>query len=112
MISVGLGASCGALLRYLITYLWKRLRIDWPLATLVINLTGAFCLGLLIHEFPGNQFTILFWETGFLGGYTTFSTLNTELVAMYNDQKWFNLAIYAFSSYFGGILLAWIGMQI
>lgn len=112
MILVGLGASCGALFRYLFTYLWKQLRIDWPLATLLINLTGAFCLGFLIHQFPSGQFTILFWETGVLGGYTTFSTLNTELISMYNDRLWGNLMLYASLSYLGGLLLAWIGMQI
>lgn len=112
MILVGFGASCGALLRYLFTYLWKRLRVDWPGATLLINLTGAFCLGILIRHFPSSQFTILFWETGFLGGYTTFSTLNTELIAMYNDHQWLNLVIYGTLSYLGGPGLAWLGMQL
>lgn len=65
MILVGFGASCGALLRYLFTYLWKQLRVDWPGATLLINLTGAFCLGILIHRFPASQFTIFFGKPDF-----------------------------------------------
>ena len=77
----------------------------------MINLTGAFCLGILTQHFAANQSAILFWETGFLGGYTTFSTLNTELVAMYNDHQWFNLIIYGTLSYLGGLGLAWLGMQ-
>lgn len=112
MILVGLGASCGALLRYLFTYLWKKARIDWPLATLFINLTGAFCLGLLIHNFPSGQFTMLFWETGFLGGYTTFSTLNTELITMYNECQWKSLLFYGCLTYFGGLCLAWIALHL
>ena len=46
MISVGLGAAIGAVIRYIITTWWKKLRIDWPLATLFINITGSFLLGI------------------------------------------------------------------
>lgn len=112
MILIGLGASCGAVFRYLLTWWWKKFRIDWPGATLLINLTGAFCLGLLAQKFPNSQFTSLFWETGFLGGYTTFSTLNTELIAMYNDHQWRKFAIYMTMTYVGGVFLAWVGMTI
>ena len=56
MILVGFGASCGALLRYLFTYLWKQLQVDWPGATLLINLTGAFCLGILRSFFGKPDF--------------------------------------------------------
>lgn len=112
MILVGLGASCGALLRYILTYLWKKLRIDLPGATLFINLSGAFILGLLTRQFPTNHFVSLFWATGVLGGYTTFSTLNTELMAMYNEHEWRGLTIYACLSYLGGLALAWLGMQL
>lgn len=112
MINVGLGAACGAISRYLLTCWWKHYRIDWPLATLLINISGAFCLGIFIHHLPDSRFTILFWETGFLGGYTTFSTLNTELVAMYNDRRWGKLIIYFLLTYLGGLLAAWLGMQL
>lgn len=40
MINVGIGAAIGAVIRYIITSWWKKLRIDWPLATLFINITG------------------------------------------------------------------------
>ena len=112
MINVGCGAALGAVLRYLLTTLWKRQRIDWPLATLVINLSGAFVLGILTgHLVPGSA-AMTFWGVGVLGGYTTFSTFNTELIAMIDERRWDAFAAYLLLSYGGGLLLAWLGMQL
>ncbi|MEY8441514.1 CrcB family protein [Lactobacillaceae bacterium 24-114] len=112
MIIVGCGAALGAIARYLITYWWKYFRIDWPFATLIINLSGAFFLGLLMQKLGGNSFSGLFWQTGVLGGYTTFSTLNTELIAMYNDHQWLKFTSYLFLTYLGGLGAAWLGLII
>jgi CrcB protein len=58
---MSLAGGCGALARFLVSR-WLRV----PYGTLVVNLTGAFALGLL-----GNNFVL---GTGFVGAYTTFST--------------------------------------
>ena len=44
MMIVGCGAMIGAVIRYWITSIYKRMRWNWPLATLFINLSGAFLL--------------------------------------------------------------------
>ncbi|MFQ9706035.1 MAG: fluoride efflux transporter CrcB [Limosilactobacillus pontis] len=112
MLSVGCGAALGALLRYWLTSRWKRCRIDWPLATLLINLTGALALGLLTGHLAASDAAMRFWGVGLLGGYTTFSTFNTELVAMIDEHRWGSLLVYFMLSYAGGLLAAWVGMQI
>lgn len=112
MITVGCGAAVGAIARYIITYCWKQFKIDWPLATLIINLSGAFILGLLMQRLGNDSQAALFWQTGVLGGYTTFSTLNTELIAMYNDQQWVKFGSYLCLTYFGGLVAAGLGMII
>lgn len=58
---VGAGAALGALARFGVS---SMLNDDIP-TTLAINIIGCFLMGLLA---PG-----VFWGTGFLGGFTTFS---------------------------------------
>lgn len=112
MISVGFGSAIGALIRYLLTNLWKKTKVNWPVATLFINISGAFILGILTHHFLSDSQTMLFFGTGVMGGYTTFSTFNTEMVAMIDERRWAALGCYLCLSYGGGILAAWWGMQL
>jgi CrcB protein len=50
---------------------------DFPLGTLVVNLTGSFALGVLVGASATHRIAFLL-GTGFLGGYTTFSTWMVE----------------------------------
>ncbi|MHA2789747.1 CrcB family protein [Corynebacterium sp. S7] len=65
---VGVGAALGALTRYGLLFVVATL-LPSPgndvAVTLVINIVGCFAMGLFA---PG-----LFWGTGFLGGFTTYS---------------------------------------
>jgi len=79
----GLGAAC----RFLIdSALAARTRRNFPVGTLVINVTGSFLLGLLVgwaqQHGPGAEPARAVLGTGFLGGYTTFSTASVELVRL------------------------------
>ena len=112
MLSVGCGSALGALLRYWLTTWWKRQQVYWPLATLLINLTGALVLGILTGRLAATGSAMLFWGVGLLGGYTTLSTLNTEMIAMVDEHRWGSLVIYFVVSYVGGLLAAWLGMSI
>jgi len=74
-------AVCGALGAF------ARFRVDgavtsrtdtvFPIGTFVVNLTGAFALGVLLGLGPPHRAALLL-GTGFLGGYTTFSTWMVE----------------------------------
>ena len=112
MLSVGCGSALGALLRYWLTTWWKRQQVDWPLVTLLINLTGALVLGILTGRLAATGSAMLFWGVGLLGGYTTLSTFNTEMIAMVDEHRWGSLVIYFVASYVGGLLAAWLGMSI
>lgn len=56
----------------------------WPVATALVNVTGAFLLGLLltvldqVETTPGRERVRLLLGTGVLGGYTTYSALALE----------------------------------
>lgn len=110
MIGIGIGAGVGALCRYEVTNLIKRRWARWPLATLLINLTGAFVLGVLLTR-ANLWFGAASWTTGFLGGLTTFSTMNVEAVGLLAERRWFAAAGYLLLSYGGGLGLAALGIR-
>lgn len=108
---VGLGAALGAVARFALTNYGKKhwmKQTDLPLPTLVINLTGSFLLGLL-YALQVNPALYAFLGTGVLGGYTTFSTLNTELVTLASSKRKRTLKTYLLASYAGGMVLVTIG---
>ncbi|SDN05414.1 fluoride efflux transporter FluC [Limosilactobacillus mucosae] len=107
---IGLGASLGAALRWILTLTWKKWgRSGWPIATLFINLTGSFLIGWLSNIAMTDSLR-LFLTTGLLGGYTTFSTFNTELLAMLDEGKIARWWRYMLISVLGGLGFAWLGM--
>lgn len=83
---VGAGAMVGGMARYGISQglsdLWGR---ALPYGTFVVNVTGSFVIGLVMAvliERVGDPVWRLLLVTGFLGGYTTFSSYSFELVTM------------------------------
>ena len=90
---ISLGAVLGANLRYWFG-LWagQRWGTLFPFATLFINLTGSFILGFFVTLITG-KFLIdprwrIFFATGFLGSYTTFSTYTYESIALLMAGNW------------------------
>lgn len=109
--AVGFGASLGAVARYALTSYGKK---HWmqgtacPRPTLLINLTGAFFLSLAFAlRLPASVYAFL--GTGVLGGYTTFSTLNTEMVSLAENGQKHVLKHYLLASYLGGAVLLTCG---
>ncbi len=84
---VALAGGLGAVARFLVDAVVGRLtrRTGLPLGTLAVNATGSFLLGWLagwwaLHTGdPGYRIVL---GTGFLGGYTTFSTASVEAVRL------------------------------
>lgn len=64
----------GAVTRYAVdNAVTARVRTHFPWGILLVNLTGSFALGVLVGAAVGSD-TMFLAGTGFLGGYTTFST--------------------------------------
>lgn len=91
------GGGLGAGIRYLLDGLVMRGRKDaFPAGILLVNVTGAFVLGVLTGVgslLDPAWLTIL--GVGLLGGYTTFSTVGVETVLLAQrgrrDWAWVNL---------------------
>ena len=112
ILTAGFGAIWGAVLRYGITnYGKKHWSKRFPYATLLINLTGTFILGFVFSRNLSPFFYALV-GTGVLGGYTTFSTLNVELLSQWENHKYGLFSLYVFLSYVGGLLLVFIGFKV
>jgi len=86
-----LAGATGALARFLLdASIKQRWRSPFPLATVVINVTGSALLGMLagIVLFHGES---SMWQTvvgtGFCGGYTTFSTASFETVRLVQQDR-------------------------
>jgi fluoride exporter len=86
-IAVGLLGGIGALGRFLVDgIVAARTRHEFPLGTLVINLSGATLLGFLVGlGFTGNR--LLLAGTATLGSYTTFSTWMLETQRLAEDGE-------------------------
>jgi CrcB protein len=90
---VFLGAGLGGAFRLGINELAARLLgIEFPFGTLIINVLGAFIMGLLTEYFAFrggvSQEVRLFLTTGILGGFTTFSTFALESVVLWQRGQW------------------------
>jgi fluoride exporter len=75
---MALAGALGALARYRVDLaISGRVATDFPLGIFVVNLSGAFALGVLAGAAVahGAMFIV---GTGFMGGYTTFSTWMVE----------------------------------
>ncbi len=70
----GLGAACRSLVD---VEVGRRTSSRLPWATFAVNVTGSFALGLLVGAAAGSD-VLLVVGTGFLGGYTTFSSASLE----------------------------------
>lgn len=62
-----------------------------PWSTLLINVSGSLVLGVLTGLVGANLLTEdwhLALGTGFLGGYTTFSTASFETISLIEERRW------------------------
>lgn len=78
---VAVGAVAGALVRFAVSSAWPTRAFPW--ATLVVNLGGAFLIGLVMLPGPAPHVTRLWFVVGFLGALTTLSTYSFETVDLW-----------------------------
>lgn len=79
---VALGGALGSVARYGVGRAWPAHPGGFPVPTLTVNLLGSFAIGLLymwVTTRAGNpEAARLFWMTGVLGGFTTYSAFALE----------------------------------
>lgn len=88
---VGTGGFIGSVCRYLLGGAVQRMlhTLRFPYGTLAVNVIGCFLIGFVYGLGNSKQFfsteARLFLATGFLGGFTTFSSFGYETFALATD---------------------------
>ena len=110
ILAVAAGGAAGGLIR---TALGET-STSWPWPTLVVNLVGAFVLGVVVMYGRRHWPAILIAgvAVGGLGALTTFSTLAAELWNFLDAGDWGALASYGLASVLGGGLAAVAGVRV
>ncbi len=114
ILAVFAGGFCGTIARTLLSMLIQsRLGNSWPYDILLINLTGAFLLAffttLADATFLIGPTRRLFINVGFLGAYTTFSSLALGDILQFEKGHWLPGLLYMVLSITGGILAVLAG---
>ncbi|NMM62807.1 fluoride efflux transporter CrcB [Clostridium sp. P21] len=112
---IGLGGFLGAILRFLVKSApINNFGNNIPVNTLIINITGSFLLAFIttaaLEGFKINTDLKLGICTGFLGAYTTFSTLCKESSELIYKAHYFYSITYVLNSAFLGLTAAYLGV--
>lgn len=90
-VAVALAGGLGAAARFVLDGFLRTNATAYPLGTFLINVSGSFLLGLvtgfaLSAVLPGAALLVV--GSGFLGGYTTFSTASIESVRLIQSRRY------------------------
>lgn len=115
--AVAVGGLIGTTLRYLVSLALPHTQDAWPASTVVVNLLGAFCLGLLTASLAelgpdaGRRRVVrLTLGVGLLGSFTTYSTLALDAVHLADAARFGLAGWYVTLSVVGGLLAAGAGV--
>lgn len=111
---VMIGGAIGAGLRYGVATAAPRLGAGFPWGTLIVNLAGGLCAGLLLGFLltRGSEADPwrLFLGVGLLGGFTTFSAFSAETAYMLQRGEFGLAALYVLASVLGALALLFAGL--
>lgn len=99
ILAISLGASVGAITRWLLGTSLNAIFPTIPPGTLAANLVGGYLIGVALAVFANNPGIAPEWRlliiTGFLGGMTTFSTFSAEVTTLIQQGRlvWATTAI-------------------
>jgi CrcB protein len=113
---VALAGALGALSRYGVHELVQSRAVSkFPYGTVVVNLTGAFALGLLVglvtyQGLDADVRTVV--GTGFIGAYTTFSSFSYDTFGLLEEGATAAAVVNALGSVAAGLAVATAGFAL
>ncbi|HEX4107701.1 MAG TPA: fluoride efflux transporter CrcB [Solirubrobacteraceae bacterium] len=106
------GGAVGAVLRVWIGEHFDSAPSAWPWAIFAVNVSGSFALAYfatrLQERLPQSTYRRPLLGTGFCGAYTTFSTMEVELLKIVDAHRYGLAAGYASASIAAGYLAIWV----
>ena len=111
---VALGGAFGSVLRWWLSGVAQRWSGGaFPWGTFAVNLTGSLAIGFVAARALERALVPpaarLFAMVGVLGGFTTFSALSYETLALLRDGQWAAALGYAGGSVVTGVVAAFAG---
>lgn len=114
-IYIGLGGFFGAMLRLIMKNIdMYKINEVFPIDTLLINVLGCFFISLfltvcieILEIDPDIRLGV---ATGFIGAFTTFSTVCKEVVSMLTQGFYFTAATYTIASLLLGLAAVYFGV--
>lgn len=114
---VALGGALGSAARYGVN-VWsgRLLGTEFPWHTLIVNVAGAFAMGLLVElmalKLDLGQEGRAFLTTGILGGFTTFSAFALDFAALVERKAYMAAGSYAVASVALSLLAIFVGLAL
>ncbi len=110
------GGVIGAVARAGLVEAWPHDPSQWPWATFIVNIVGAFALGYfttrLQERLPLSAYRRPFLGTGICGALTTFSTMQLELLSMLDGDHTTLALAYATASVIAGFAAVTVATNI
>ena len=115
VLAIAVAGSLGVVARYGVDGLISsRLATPFPWATILINVSGAFVLGLLFASLGERggapDWLRLALTVGFLGGFTTFSTFSLQTFILIEAGAYGLALVYSLGSVIAGVVAAYAGV--
>jgi len=115
VIGIAVAGALGAVARYGVDELIGRRTGAFPWGIFVVNVTGAFLIGFMV-EFLEPRFEASWVRaavvTGFLGAYTTFSTLSLDTYRLLEEGHTGQAGFNAVGSLAAGLVAVWLGIKL
>jgi CrcB protein len=110
---IGIAGFFGSIARYAVSGVVSRINESFPWGTFAVNVTGSFAVGFLVAAFA-HRFVIhpdlrIAATVGFLGAYTTFSTLTLETFEFAETHALGWAAANVIASVTAGLTAVWLG---
>jgi fluoride exporter len=117
VILIGVAGALGTLGRYFIG-LWagKTLGTSLPYGTLIVNVAGCFLLAAIAHIAMVTTLISPTWRltltTGFMGGFTTYSSFNLETTNFVRERAWLAAVTNLGATVCGCLLAGFLGLAL
>ena len=113
-LQVAVGGALGSVARYGVYRLMPVPGPGFPVATLIVNVTGSFVMGLLaaLLAHRGGQHWAPFLLTGVLGGYTTFSAFSLDAMTLWERGQAAGTMLYILASVMLSLLAVVAGLAV
>ena len=110
-LAVFFGGGLGSVLRWLVgkwTLAW--FGYGFPIGTLAVNIAGSLAIGIAIGALEGvGQPAKLFFVTGLLGGFTTFSAFSLDTLTLWQRGEVLTAGLYVALSVALSLTAVWSG---